>query len=79
MGNAEITLKEQYNEIMKRWKKYESFVEDKNISMAEKVKWVKQAQNLTNDLSDMLKQMKYENIVYTDFEILNGFEIKEVS
>lgn len=76
MESRKAEVKQQYNEIMKRWKKYEAFVSDKDVSMGEKIKWSGQAQKLTNELSEMLKLLKNEGIAYTDYEILNGFEIK---
>jgi hypothetical protein len=69
----EKELKARYNELVARWKKYEKFVENKDISMAEKLKWVPQAQKLTNEMSTMLDTMEGEDIKITEAEMFGGF------
>ena len=69
----EEELKARYNKLVKRWKDYETFVSDKNVSMAEKLKWVPQAQKLTNEMSTMLNTIKGENIKITEAEMFGGF------
>lgn len=70
---TELEIKTNYNNQLKRWKKYEAFVNDKNVSMDEKLKWVPQAQGLTTELSNLIEEMKQHNYTYTDDEVLHGF------
>ena len=65
----------QYNELLKRYKKYEKFVENTEIDMVEKLKWTPQAQELANDLSKILDTIKANGYEYHDGEVLNGFLI----
>lgn len=67
--------KQQYNELLKRFKRYENFVEDASISMEEKLKWTPLAQSLTNDLSEKLTEINELGYKFTEGEILNGFLI----
>lgn len=67
--------KQQYNELLKRWKRYENFVENHEISMDEKCRYTEHAKNLTNDLSRQLIEVAKLGYKYSDGEILNGFLI----
>ena len=69
----EKEIKIAYNRLVERWKKYEAYMSDKNVSMAEKIKWVPQAQKLTNEMSALLDTMEGEDITYTEIEVFGGF------
>lgn len=65
--------KQQYNTLIKRYKKYEEFVENPNISMEDKYKWVPEAKLLINQLGGLLVKLKDLEVMYTHEEVLNGF------
>ena len=69
-------LEKQYNELLKRWSKCEKFFENNDISLAEKIKWVPQAKQIVDNLGNLLEQMRKDGFVYTEDNILNGFENK---
>ncbi len=68
-------VKKQYNEELKRWKKYEAFCESNKHNLEEIEKWVPQAQQITNTLSNLLNIMKQNSICYLESEVLHGFLI----
>jgi len=65
---------QNYNELLKRWHKYQNFVENPKISLEEKEKWVPQAQTLTHELSRKLIEISKLGYKYSDEEARNGFE-----
>lgn len=66
-------LKVSYNELLKRYKKAERFMNDESIPVAEKEKYVFTLKGITDELGKILQQIGY----YTDKESMNGFVIHE--
>lgn len=69
----EIKVKVSYNEELKRWKKYESFCESNKNNLEAIEKWIPQAKEITNNLGQVLDEMKLKAIKYTESEVLHGF------
>ncbi len=71
----EIKVKVSYNEELKRWKKYEAFCESNKNNLEAIEKWIPQAKEMTNKLSEKLDLMKEKRIIYTVDQVLHGFLI----
>jgi hypothetical protein len=76
MPNVAHNEKIQYNNLLRRWHKYENFVENPEISMDEKLKWVPEARKLMQDMGRLLDAIKAQGHEYTEKEVLEtGFEV----
>lgn len=63
-------LKRQYNELLVRLMKAEIYFEDNSISTSEKEKHIYKVKQIIDGLNKLLNQIK----IYSDYEVLNGFQ-----
>jgi hypothetical protein len=63
-----MTPQQQYNQLLKRWNNAEIYFAKQDIKLEEKLKYVPQCQQLTNDMSKIIDALNL-----TDEQILNGF------
>lgn len=66
-----IQLKKDYNKLLERYKNGEAYFENKNVSMEDKEKQIKNFQLIMGELSHLLTKIKD----YTDENVLGGFEV----
>ena len=77
MQNIANNAKKEYNELLKRWHKYEAFCNNNEISMEEKLRWVPAAKELTNNMRILLNAIQSDGHEYTEKEGLStGFEVQ---
>ena len=74
MGNALSEYIEQYNQLIKREKKGEAYLDNPEVPAQEKEKWIGEFQKIIRALNDLIWLIEKElGRNMTSEEILNGF------
>ena len=70
-----LKLKQDYNILIARELKAEAYLENNSIAQATRDKWLPAFNELTIDLSMLMRQYKaYTNTNMSDIEVLTGFK-----
>lgn len=64
--------KEQYNELLSRYKNAEEYLDNPGIELSEREKYIPLALEIVGKMNKLLKQI----VEYTEHEMLNGFELE---
>ena len=74
MNNAIFKIKQYFNKLHARYLKAEIFLENPDIPMEEKLKYVKDFQMLINHMQGTFNKLKDMGANVTNYNLLNGFE-----
>jgi hypothetical protein len=70
-------LKREYNKYLQRHVKAAAYLDDNNIAIAEREKWLPEYKNILSNLNRLLNTFDIYNVEYTAIEALGGFVVEE--
>lgn len=72
-----LELKQEYNKYLLRHSKAFIYLEDNNISINEREKWLPEYKRIVYHLNRILNKLELKGVHYTLIEGLGGFDIED--